>query len=74
MRIVLIVIGVILLALGIWVTVGAASYSDTDTVVKVGSAELNATHDEAVPKWLGIAGIVVGGLLVVGGAATGRKS
>ncbi|MDN5925283.1 MAG: hypothetical protein L0H70_09825, partial [Xanthomonadales bacterium] len=67
MRIALIVIGAIVLALGIWVTSGHASYPSTDTLVKVGSAQINATHDKAVPQWLGIAGIVIGGLLVVGG-------
>lgn len=72
MRIALIVIGVIVLALGIWVTSGNATYPSTDTVVKIGSAQLNATHDKEVPQWLGIAGIVIGGLLIVGGIVRKR--
>jgi hypothetical protein len=72
MRVGLIVIGLVLLAAGIWVVAGGASYRDTDTVAQIGSAKLTATHDRAVPQWVGIAGIVIGGLLTVGGIA--RKS
>jgi hypothetical protein len=35
--------------------------------------KIQHTEDRAIPDWLGIAGIVVGGVLVVGGFATGRK-
>jgi hypothetical protein len=52
---------------------GNASYQQTDTVAKIGSSELTATHDKAVPQWAGIAGIVVGGVLIIGGLTTGRK-
>lgn len=67
MRAGLIVVGVILLVAGIWITLGNASYKQTDTVAQLGPAKLEATHEKAVPQWLGIAGIVVGGLLAVGG-------
>lgn len=73
MRIGLLVIGIILLIAGIWVVAGNASYQQTDTVAKIGSAELTATHDKAVPQWAGIAGIVVGGVLIIGGLTTGKK-
>jgi hypothetical protein len=69
MRAGLIVVGVILLAAGIWVVVGHGSYTDTSTVAQIGSAKLTATHDRAIPSWIGIAGIVLGGLLAVGGIA-----
>jgi hypothetical protein len=69
MRAGLIVVGVILLAAGIWVVVGHGSYTDTSTVAQIGSAKLTATHDRAIPSWVGIAGIVLGGLLAVGGIA-----
>jgi hypothetical protein len=72
MRAGLIVIGIILLAAGIWVVAGNASYRDTDTVAQIGPAKLTATHDRAVPQWIGIAGIVIGGLLTVGGIARKR--
>ena len=66
MRAGLIVIGIILLAAGIWVVAGNASYRDTSTVAQIGSAKLTA------PQWVGIAGIVIGGLLAVGGIARKR--
>ncbi len=65
--------GIILLIAGIWVTVGNGSYKQTDTVAQLGPAKIEATHSKAVPQWLGIAGIVIGGLLVVGGIAS-RKN
>jgi len=67
MRAGLIVVGIILLIAGIWVVAGHASYQDTETLVKVGSAKLTATHDKGVPQWVGIAGIVVGGVLALFG-------
>lgn len=73
MRAGLIIAGIILLIAGIWVTVGNGSYKTTDTVAKLGPAKIEATHNKAVPQWLGIAGIVVGGLLIVGGIATKQR-
>jgi hypothetical protein len=73
MRTVLIVLGVIALAFGIWVLAGNASYKSSNTVLKVGSAELTAKTDKPVPQWLGIAGVVIGGVLVIGGFVSGRK-
>ncbi len=67
MRAGLIVIGIIVLAAGIWVVAGHASYQDTDTLVQIGSAKVTATHDKGVPQWVGIGGIVVGALLALGG-------
>lgn len=69
MRAGLIIVGVILIGLGIWVTVGNGSYSKTDTVAQIGSAKITATHDKALPQWVGIAGIVIGGLVAVAGIA-----
>jgi len=67
MRAVLIVIGLILVAAGIWILSGHASYQQTDTLMQIGSAKITATHDKAVPGWAGIAGVVVGALLALGG-------
>jgi len=67
MRAALIIIGIILLGAGAWVVFGHGSYQTTDTLVQFGSAKLTATHDKAFPQWLGIAGIVVGALLAIGG-------
>ncbi|HXE77222.1 MAG TPA: hypothetical protein VN614_03155, partial [Rhodanobacter sp.] len=74
MRLGLIIAGIILLLAGIWVTFGNGTYKDTDTVAQLGPAKIEATHHEAVPKWLGIGGIVVGGVLLIGGVATRKRS
>ncbi len=67
MRQILIIVGLVLLVTGIWVVAGNGSYKDTETIVKLGSTALKATHDKAIPQWLGIAGIVVGAILALGG-------
>ncbi len=72
MRAGLIIIGLILVAAGIWIVVGHASYQDTDTLVQIGSAKVTATHDKGIPQWIGIAGIVVGALLGIGGFMSKR--
>lgn len=72
MRALLLVVGIVLLIGGLWVVFGHGSYTQTDTVFQVGSAKLTATHDKAVPQWLGIGGIVVGALLVLGGLFSKR--
>lgn len=72
MRAGLIIVGIILLVAGIWIVSGHASYQDTDTLLQVGSAKITATHDKGVPQWVGIAGIVVGGLMAVIGFISKR--
>jgi hypothetical protein len=72
MRAGLIIVGVILIGLGLWVTLGNGSYSKTDTVASIGSAKIEATHDKAIPQWVGIAGIIIGGIVAVAGIAQKR--
>jgi len=72
MRAGLIIVGIILVVAGIWITLGNGSFKQTETVAQLGSAKIEATHTKAVPQWVGIAGIVVGGLLAVGGFASKR--
>ncbi|WP_329742339.1 hypothetical protein [Dyella sp. A6] len=67
MRAGLIIVGLVLLAAGLWVVLGHGSYQQTDTLVQIGSAKLTATHDKAIPHWAGIAGIVAGIVLTLGG-------
>jgi hypothetical protein len=67
MRAILIVVGIVLLLGGLWAVFGHGSYTQTDTLVQLGSAKLTATHDKAIPQWMGIAGIVVGALFLLGG-------
>jgi hypothetical protein len=73
MRAGLLIVGVILLLAGLWVTVGHGSYQQTDTVAQLGPAKLETTHTKAVPPWLGVGGIVIGGLLLLGGIASKKR-
>ena len=73
MRAGLLIAGVILLLAGLWVTFGNGSYKQTDTVAQLGPAKIEATHTKAVPQWMGIGGIVIGGLLLVGGFASNKS-
>ncbi|HUH30960.1 MAG TPA: hypothetical protein VLZ55_06300 [Rhodanobacter sp.] len=73
MRAGLLIAGVILLLAGLWATLGNGSYKQTDTVAQLGPAKIEATHTKAVPQWLGIGGIVIGGLLLVGGLASKQR-
>ena len=68
MRGLLIIVGIVIVALGIAATMGKFNYEKKDEVAKVGGVSLSAKHDQAVPQWAGILGIVVGGALVLGGA------
>jgi hypothetical protein len=72
MRAILSIVGIALLIGGLWVVFGHGSYSQTDTVLQVGSAKLTATHHKDIPEWLGIAGIAVGALLTLGGIFSKR--
>ncbi len=67
MRAALIIVGLLLLGAGLWAVFGHGSYTQTDTLVQLGSAKLTAAHDKPVPQWLGIAGIVVGALTLAAG-------
>jgi len=64
-------IAIILIVLGALALIyGGFSYTQDKTAVKLGSFELNVkeTKTVPVPLWAGIAGVVVGGaLLVMGG-------
>lgn len=74
MRTGLLIAGIILLLAGLWATFGNGTYKDTDTVAQIGPAKIETTHNEAVPKWLGIGGIVIGGVLLIGGIASRKRS
>ncbi|GLQ91852.1 hypothetical protein [Dyella acidisoli] len=72
MRSILLILGLVLLVGGLWVVFGHASYTQTDTLLQIGSAKFTATQDKAIPQWLGISGIVVGALLALGGLFSKR--
>jgi hypothetical protein len=63
-------IAIILIVLGaLSLGYGGFSYTKDTTALKLGPLEVNVKEKETVniPVWAGIAAIVVGGLLLVGG-------
>ncbi len=73
MRTGLIVVGIIFVIAGIWITVGGGNFSTTKTDAKIGPVQVQHQESQAIPQWIGIAGIVVGGLLAVGGFASKKR-
>ena len=64
------ILAIILIALGALALVyGGFSYTQDKTAAKIGPFELNVkeTKTVPVPLWAGIAGIIVGGVLLVAG-------
>ena len=64
------IVAIVLIALGALALVyGGFSYTQDKTVAKIGPIELSAkeTKTVPVPLWAGIAGIVLGGVLLVAG-------
>ena len=64
------ILAIALIALGALALIyGGFSYTQDKTVAKLGPIELNAKETKTVPipMWAGIAGIVVGGFLLVAG-------
>jgi hypothetical protein len=64
------IIAILLIVLGVLALIyGGFSYTQDKTEAKLGPIELNVkeTKTVSVPMWAGIAGIVVGGFLLVAG-------
>lgn len=67
MRLALIVAGVIVAAAGVGVLLGKFSYKSNDEVLKLGEFSAKVEREHPVPQWAGLAGLALGGgLLVVG--------
>ena len=64
------IIAIILVVLGaLALAYGGFSYTQDKTAAKIGPIELNVkeTRTVPIPLWMGVAGIVVGGVLLVMG-------
>ena len=68
MKTVLIVIGVLLIAAGIYVVAGQASYKSNKDVLDIGGLKASVQESHPVPVWAGAIGIVAGAGLMVAGA------
>ena len=62
-----VIAGVILIAIGIYVVAGQASYQTDREVLKIGGLEASVKESHLVPQWAGAIAIVVGGVLVFAG-------
>jgi hypothetical protein len=65
------ILGVILIAGGLFILIKAPTYSSEKSVFKLGDAEMKVAQDHTIPTWVGGASLAAGVLLVVAGA---RKS
>ncbi len=72
MRIGLIIAGLLIAALGVGVLMGKLQYIQNKEVLKIGDLSAKVQEQQTAPQWLGFAGLVLGGVLVLGGAL--RKS
>ncbi len=68
MRIGLIIAGLLIAALGVGVLMGKLQYTQNKEVLKIGDLSAKVQEQQPAPQWLGIAGLVLGGVLVLGGA------
>lgn len=68
-----IIVGIILIAAGIYVAAGQASYKTNRDVLKIGGLEASVKESHVVPPWAGAVAIVVGGVLVFAGMRPGKR-
>lgn len=68
-----VIVGIILIAAGIYVVAGQASYKSNREVLKIGGIEASVKESRVIPPWTGAVGIVVGGVLVFAGMRAGKR-
>jgi hypothetical protein len=62
------VLGVILIAGGLFIFIKGPSYSSDKSLFKIGDVEAKVSQDHTVPPWLGGVALVAGVVLIVAGA------
>lgn len=68
-----VIVGIILIAIGIYVVAGQASYKSDREVLKIGGIEASVKESRLVPPWTGAVAIAVGGVLVFAGLRGGKR-
>jgi len=59
------IVGVILIALGLWVLIRPPSYTREHNVLKLGDVQATVQHEQPVPGWAGGVALGVGAVLLV---------
>jgi len=67
----LLISGLVLVVIGLWIVIRPPSYSQNETVVKLGDIEAKMQQQHTVPGWVGGIALGAGAVLVVFGL---RKS
>jgi drug/metabolite transporter (DMT)-like permease len=62
------VLGIILIAGGLFILIKGPSYSSDKSLFKIGDVEAKVSQDHTIPPWAGGAALVAGVVLVVAGA------
>ena len=70
---VLIPLGILLIALGLWVVSGRAVYKTKREVLKIGEMKAAVTEEHTLPSWAGYAS-AAGGVALLVAAATRRRT
>ena len=68
-----VIIGVILIAAGIYVVAGQASYKSDREVLNIGGIQASIKESHLVPPWAGAVAIAAGGLLVFAGMRGSKR-
>jgi hypothetical protein len=62
------ILGVILIAGGLFILIEGASYSSDKSLFKIGGVEAKVSQDHTISPWAGGAALVAGVVLIVAGA------
>ena len=68
-----VIVGILLIAAGIYVVAGQGSYSRNREVLKVGGLEASVKESRLIPPWTGAIGIALGGVLVFAGLRGSKR-
>ena len=68
-----VIVGIILIAAGIYVVAGQGSYSRNREVLKIGGIEASVKESRLSPPWTGAVAIAAGGLLVFAGMRGSKR-
>jgi hypothetical protein len=68
-----VIIGIILIAAGIYVVAGQGSYSRNREVLNIGGIEASIKESRLIPPWTGAIAIAVGGVLVFAGLRGSKR-